>query len=120
MAYISGKLYIPSGFVGNNDIYLGQHCVCDIAAIIGRSMLLMRPGPVAVTKPLGYSSVIADPAGDLYYVVNGITGPFFGIDTVTTASKDIFLYAADFDFWLSPLPGSFHQPILPAMLRQAR
>lgn len=105
MAYISGKLYIPSGFVGNNDIYLGQHCVYDIATNHWSVNAADAPWPGGSDKALGYSSVIADPAGDLYYVVNGITGPFFGIDTVTTASKDIFLYAADFDFWLSSAAG---------------
>lgn len=106
MAYIGGKLYIPSGFVGNNDIYWGEHCVYNIATNQWADTVADAPWPGGtIYDALGYSSIVADPASNLYYVVNGITGPFFGPDTVTTASKDIFLYAADFDFWLSSPAG---------------
>lgn len=104
MVHLNNRFYIPSGFVGNQAIYWGTHCVFDIGTNAWSTSL--TPAPWRNGDPLAYANVIADPQSASYYIVGGITGPFFEDESVTTASADLFRYRAELDLWSSSVQGT--------------
>jgi hypothetical protein len=109
MAHINGKLYIPSGFVGNNELYTGQHCAYDIV----QQVWVPRadapwPGGNPAEDGLGYATVVTDPYANRYWLVGGITGPFFKSTPLTTVSAELYAYSPD--FWFSSPAGQLGAP----------
>ena len=95
--HLEGKIYLPSGYVGNNNLYDGTHWVYDIAA---STWVTATPNPhwengaaYAYEQVVGVETPIPQ-----YYVVGGLTGEFLA----GTPHADMYVYLAGSDLWLNP------------------
>lgn len=74
-AYVNGRIYVPSGYIGNNSVYAGIHYVYDIATDQWLANLA-APVPWASAspsgQPYGWVQSVAAPQQGGYYVVGGL------------------------------------------------
>lgn len=99
-AHVNGRIYLPAGYVGDNTLYSGVHCIYTIATdawSVGTS------APWAAA-PTAYAAVVARPNADGYYVIGGLNGPWLGSAAVTQARPEVYFYAAGAGFWLRNIP----------------
>ena len=68
-AYLNGRIYIPSGFVGDDNTFTGVHRVFTLPT---NSWSTSTPAPWPNGRPVAYTQVAPDPAGNRYFVVGGL------------------------------------------------
>ncbi len=108
-AEVNGKIYLPSGYVGDDSIYDGTHWVYSIA---GNTWLTAAPNDKwGVDGPVIYHESVAYTAGadDRYFVVGGLTGPLpLTIPNNNwEAHNDVYSYYPANDLWIdtvAPMP----------------
>jgi hypothetical protein len=99
-AVVNNKIFLPSGYVGDNNTYSGIHCVYDIAS---DTWTTAAAAPWAV-GPVTHAPVIGRAGASGYFVVGGLNGPFLGAYPQTQARAEVYFYAANVNIWLSSLP----------------
>jgi hypothetical protein len=74
-AYVNGRIYVPSGYVGNNSAYAGTHYTYDIATN-SWSDTAAAPVPWATASPSGqpyaWAEAVAAPPREGYYLTGGL------------------------------------------------
>jgi hypothetical protein len=108
-AYLDGRIYIPSGYVGNNSVYAGVHRVYDIATDRWPADLA-APVPWASAsptgQPYGWVQTVAAPQRGGYYMVGGLLSG----DPDPTAPSDaeptgrLLFYNVGSRTWTTTLP----------------
>jgi len=68
-AYLGGNIYIPAGYVGNNQSYWGEHLRYNIATDTWHTM---RPAPWPDGRPYAWSEAVAVPGRNGYYLAGGL------------------------------------------------
>lgn len=94
-AYVSGKIYLPSGYAGDNDSYCGVHMGYDITS---NSWFTAAAAPWP--EPLGWTEVVVYPPLNGYFVVGGLTGA--PLTATANPSAALYLYWPDQTggFWI--------------------
>ncbi|MFZ0544414.1 MAG: hypothetical protein WAM60_03185 [Candidatus Promineifilaceae bacterium] len=106
-AQVNARIYLPSGYVGDNGIYDGTHWVYNIGA---NNWFTAAPAPWVSGQPAIYHTAVAYTGGsnDGYYVIGGLTGPL----PLTTPNSDweahseVYFYNPDPNSWANPNPQS--------------
>jgi hypothetical protein len=109
-AYLNGKIYIPSGWVGNNSAYAGTHWVLDPnAGPFGTwSQTLDAPWPNG--NPYAWAQAAASPTDNGYFLTGGLLSgepnPSFPADAEPTDRLLFFTPGAGGNnpFWNANLP----------------
>ena len=70
-AYLNGRIYLPSGFVGDDSIFAGEHRVF-VPATNTWHRVSSNQNPWATEGPVAYMPVVSAPANDGYFVVGGL------------------------------------------------
>jgi hypothetical protein len=93
----SGRIYIPSGYTGNNSSYGGDHLAYDIAA---DSWITATSAPWPGGTPIAWSAAVANPAENGYYLTGGLSSlpPF---DPGAQVHDEVFFYSASTGSWSS-------------------
>lgn len=86
-AYLDGKIYLPSGYVGDNNQYDNTHWVYDVA---GNSWTTAPSVPWLGGTGYGWVATIAQPSANRYFVSGGVTGP--ALQTGSVAQREFFYY----------------------------
>ena len=68
-AYLDGRIYIPAGYVGNDDSYDGTHWVYDIAT---NSWFTTLAAPWPNGQPYAWSWAVSSPANNGYFLTGGL------------------------------------------------
>ena len=100
-AYINGKIYIPSGFIGVDGSYDGQHYAYDIAQNRWPTPL-PSSNNWADLLPSILATAIAHPwlSFDGYFLIGGLTGLIPGPSTPGfEARREMYFYASASDLW---------------------
>jgi hypothetical protein len=96
-AYLSGKIYLPSGYVGDNDSYCGVHMVYRIT-----SNRWVTATAAPWPEPLGWAEVVAHQPLNGYFVVGGLTGE--PLTAMANPSAALYFYGqgsgSGGDFWI--------------------
>ena len=105
-AYLGGRIYVPSGFVGDDNQFAAVHRVYDTAT---DQWLIAPPAPWPGGQATAYSQVVAVPHRGSYYVAGGLTsGDGNPVAPFEEQVTDLFLsFAADGSgggAWNSQLP----------------
>ncbi|MCL4871283.1 MAG: hypothetical protein KJ063_20165 [Anaerolineae bacterium] len=87
-AYLNGRIFIPTGYAGNNNQYCDVHRIYDIASNTW-SIGPTGPWPAA----LGWSQMVEYPPLNGYFVVGGLTGA--PLTANANPSANIYLYLDD-------------------------
>ncbi len=105
-AHVNGVIYLPSGFVGDENIYAPTHCTYTIAtntwSFSGNPNDENPPtqAPWPDSLAFGYAGVVADPTVNGYFVVGGLTGRWFDPPSQgAEAHNELFFYAPASNFW---------------------
>jgi N-acetylneuraminic acid mutarotase len=102
-AHVNAKIYLPSGYVGDNSIYDGTHWVYDIAS---NSWSTATPAPWVGGAPAIYGSAVAYTGGGQsgYYLTGGLTGPMplSNPNEDWTARRELYFYSATSNGWETP------------------
>jgi len=111
-AYVNGKIYIPSGYIGVNGSYDGTHHVYDIAQNRWNA-----PAPSSNTWLEGIPSILATAVPyrwlnlDGYFLIGGLIGLIPDEDTFSFEARgDMYFYSTQNDLWF----------YVPAVLNRAR
>jgi N-acetylneuraminic acid mutarotase len=97
-ALVNGKIYLPSGYVGDDDTYDGTHWVYDIATNIWSTT---TPAPWPNGQPMAYSYAVSYDAtvtDDRYFLTGGLSGPFLSGDTVP--HREVFSFVPASNIWI--------------------
>lgn len=104
-ALLGDHIYLPSGYIGNNNIYDGTHWVYTIS---GNTWFTTTPAPWAGNQPAIYHEAVAYTGGlvDGFYVVGGLTGPLPLTTPNSTweAHREMYFYNPDLDVWFNRQP----------------
>ena len=68
-AYLNGRIYVPSGFVGDDSTFSGVHRVFTPAA---NCWSTSTPAPWPDGRPVAYTQAVPDPVLNRYFVVGGL------------------------------------------------
>lgn len=99
---LQGKIYLPSGYVGDNTTYSGTHCVYDTEK---NSWATATSAPW-VAEPVGYGS-LASYNDQTYYLTGGINGsPYPNPSTNATARAEVYSFrlTSQGGAWLTNVP----------------
>jgi hypothetical protein len=96
VVHLDGKIYFPSGYVGDNTVYSGTHCVYDIAS---NGWNIAARAPWADNQPAIYAPVVGRPSARTYYVIGGLTGPWLNMPPDTRARQEVYLYSTTINSW---------------------
>ena len=94
--HLNGKIYIPSGYVGDNTLFQGRHCVYDIATNAWEAPLPSAPW---VNEPTIFYGLATRPSINTYYLTGGLNGPMFSTTPTSSARAEIYAYRADTNLW---------------------
>lgn len=86
---VSGKIHLPTGFVGDHQNYADTHCIYDIA---NDSWSIGPSVPWVGGSAVAYHTLTHDPVTNGFYLAGGVRGPWFGHPLVTTASDEFYFY----------------------------
>ncbi|HSH05542.1 MAG TPA: hypothetical protein VLL52_23705 [Anaerolineae bacterium] len=84
---VGDMIYLPAGYVGDNDDYDGTHWAYDIEH---NTWMTKTSLPWSNGKPLGYMGVVHSPNLQGYYVTGGLDGAFF--DAGNAVRGDFWFY----------------------------
>ncbi|MCI0399459.1 MAG: pre-peptidase C-terminal domain-containing protein [Chloroflexi bacterium] len=107
-AYLAGRIYLPAGYVGNNNSYDGTHWFYDIAGGYWDTAAPNNLWPSGV--PAAYSWAVAATIQGVsgYYLTGGLQGPVPapGQTTGWDAIDMTVRYSPSLDQWISQTPMS--------------
>lgn len=103
--YLGGNIYIPAGYVGNNQFYWGEHWRYNIATDRWDTV---RPVPwqaVSGGRPYAWSEAVAVPNRNGYYLTGGLVAgdPDPSVGTAEPVARLLF-YSTIADTWNTQLP----------------
>jgi hypothetical protein len=99
-AVVGNRIYLPSGYVGDNDDYDGTHWVYDIAS----NDWLTDTANTLWPEPFGWTQVVAYPPLGGYYLVGGVTGPILNPATQPRDEMYFFQPGSPAGIWFSRAP----------------
>lgn len=97
-ALVNGRIYLPSGYVGDDDVYDGTHWYYDIA---GNYWATTTPAPWPNGQAFAYSYAVSydHPINaDRYYLTGGLSGPFLSQNTVP--HRELFSFIPESGIWI--------------------
>lgn len=94
-AFLGGRIYLPSGYIGDNNLYRGVHCVYDVAS---DRWSIASPAPWSSGAAVAFAATVARPPSG-YFVVGGLNGPYLGGTGSSQALTDVLFYLPGFDTW---------------------
>lgn len=97
-ALVNGRIYLPSGYVGDDDQYWGEHWVYDIAT---NSWFTAPPAPWPNGQPMAYSYAVAYEStvtDDRYFLTGGLSGPFLSGDSVP--HREVYSFVPASNLWI--------------------
>jgi hypothetical protein len=94
-AYLNGRIYVPSGYNGNNMV--GDHNAYNIAAGVWET------GKAAPPVAVGLAQAVALPDQSGYYLVGGISNTEF-FSTTAAVHNDVSLYTPGTGSWNPSIP----------------
>lgn len=94
--YLSGKIYLPSGYAGDNEGYCGVHMVYDIAT---NSWSTAAAAPWS--DPLGWTETVPYPTLNGYFVVGGLSGAPLTPTGNPAAAVYFYVSGGGNDYWLA-------------------
>ncbi len=117
-SHLSGRIYLPSGYVGDEDQYDGTHWVYDIAQnrwncsdaantfcnAADPTLPAPRPVPWPGGVPFGWIATAPYPPFGVYYLLGGVTGPAFQLGAVPRGEVFSFQPGATGGVWLTLPP----------------
>lgn len=99
-AYLNGKIYLPSGYIGDPDSYDGTHWVYDVT---NNAWTATLSAPWVGGQPVAWGAAVADPSLNGYYLTGGLTGAFLG--SAADAHNEVYLYQPpNINFWSTVTP----------------
>lgn len=106
-AYLDGNIYIPSGYVGDDQFYWGEHLRYNIATDTWNYQLVQVPwNVVSGGQPYAWAEAVAVPSRNGYYLVGGLLSgdpdPSFPSDANPTGNLLFYSTAANTWNTLSP------------------
>ena len=85
-AVVNDRIYIPAGYIGDNDEYAGIHYVYSIEDNAW-STTVQAPFP---NLPTAYYTVVEVPEQQGYYLIGGLNGP--PLDVALSQAQDMMLF----------------------------
>ena len=85
-AVVGDRIYLPAGYVGDNDEYAGAHWVYDTLTN-DWSTTIAAPFP---NLPTAYYTVVEVPEQQGYYLIGGLNGP--PLDVALSQAQDMMLF----------------------------
>lgn len=108
-ALLGGKIYVPSGYIGNNQAYDGQHFVYDIATNEWDEGVNVPWADASESgEPYAWHQAVAAPMNNGYFVTGGLLegDPEQLIPPISIVPTDSLLfYNANTSNWRTDLPG---------------
>lgn len=108
-ALVGGRIYVPSGYTGNNQEYDGQHWVYDIATDEWDEGVNVPWGAASESgQPYAWHQAVASPVNNGYFVTGGLLegNPEQLIPPINIVPTDSLLfYNANTARWRTDLPG---------------
>lgn len=108
-ALLGGKIYVPSGYIGNNQEYDGQHFVYDIASDEwDEGVNVPWESASESGQPYAWHQAVASPVNNGYFLTGGLLegNPDQLIPPVNIVTTDSLLfYNANTSNWRTDLPG---------------
>ena len=87
-AYLGNKIYVPSGYVGDDDLFDGAHWVYDISTDTWSDDLPSAPWPDG--QAFAYVGAVGYAPFGIYYVIGGVTGTPFQLGALPHAEMFAF------------------------------
>ena len=108
-AYLNGKIYLPSGYVGNNNAYAGSHFTYIVNGDYWQENV-DPPVPWATAspsgQPYGWIQTVAVPQQNGYYVIGGLLSgdPDPSPPSDAQPTSNLLFYNAGNRSWTTNLP----------------
>jgi hypothetical protein len=96
-AYVSGRIYLPNGYNGNNTTFDNTHWVYDIAA---NFWFTQAPIP---GEAFAWATAVVPPAQDGYYLAGGLSNPS-PVTTTLQVRDELLFYQPSSNTWLGNFP----------------
>ncbi len=99
-ALVNGRIYVPSGYNGNNLGYDGLHWMYDIGS---NAWSTVANVPKVNGKNFAWAASAVPPQNNRYYLAGGITTTTI-LDPAAEVSSETFLYRPDANTWIPLAP----------------
>lgn len=102
---IGGKIYVPGGFNGNTTAYDGTHWTYDITTDFWSTSPSIPANLLPGGRTFAWSQAVADPSGEAYYLVGGLSSQP-ALSPNATVISDTYRFLPAFGEWqkIAPLP----------------
>lgn len=106
-AFLNGRIYLASGYTGNNEAYKGTHWFLDVRSdVSGRVASVPWSTASPSGQPYAWHQAVSSPQENGYYMVGGLLSgspePVFPSDAQPTSR--LLFYNAGGDRWTTILP----------------
>jgi hypothetical protein len=98
-ALVNGRIYVPSGYNGNDLGYDGLHWVYDIAQNFWQTVTSIPSWQLPGGKPFAWSASAVPPSNDRYFLMGGTSSTEL-FDSQTASNDEAYVYLVGPDTWL--------------------
>jgi N-acetylneuraminic acid mutarotase len=98
-ALVNGRIYVPSGYNGNNLGYDNLHWVYDIAQDYWNTVASIPTWQLPGGKPFAWAASAVPPSNDRYYLMGGTSSTDL-FDAQTVSNDETFVYVVGEDEWI--------------------
>jgi hypothetical protein len=102
-ALVNGRIYLPSGYNGNNLGYDNLHWVYDIAQNYWDTVASIPSGELPDGNPFAWAASAVPPSNDRYYLMGGTSSTEL-FDSQTSSNDETYVYVVGADTWLEVEP----------------
>lgn len=99
-ALVKDRIYVPSGYNGNDLGYDGLHWVYDIGI---NSWKTVANIPLVNGKPFAWAASVVPPSNNRYYLMGGTSSTDL-FSSTTRSNNETFVYDVDSDQWAPAAP----------------
>jgi N-acetylneuraminic acid mutarotase len=98
-ALVNGRIYVPSGYNGNDLGYDNLHWRYDIAQDSWNTVASIPTGELPNGKPFAWAASAVPPENDRYYLMGGTSATEL-FDSTTPSNDEAYVYRVGLDEWV--------------------